>query len=178
MYGRRNPSSLFAALELLASKNLIDPKSIHLRFIGRFGNEVHDMFNATTFKSSIEVIGYVPHEKSISYLLVSHALLLIVDEAKESEEIVPGKVYEYIGSMKPVIAIAPAKGAIADLMHETQAGGIAHQSDIEGIANIILKMYQAFQEGKQIAHPNVDAIKRYERRESTRTLARLLDGLS
>ena len=67
------------------------------------------MFNATTFKSSIEVIGYVPHEKSISYLLVSHALLLIVDEAKESEEIVPGKVYEYIGSMKPVIAIAPAK---------------------------------------------------------------------
>ena len=53
MYGRRNPSSLFAALELLASKNLIDPKSIHLRFIGRFGNEVHDMFNATTFKSSI-----------------------------------------------------------------------------------------------------------------------------
>jgi hypothetical protein len=63
-------------------------------------------------------------------------------------------------------------------MHETQAGGIAHQSDIEGIANIILKMYQAFQEGKQIANPNVDAIKRYERRESTRTLARLLDGLS
>jgi glycosyltransferase involved in cell wall biosynthesis len=178
MYGRRNPSSLFAALELLASKNLLDPKSIHLRFIGRFGNEVHDMFNSTSFKSSIEVIGYVPHEKSISYLLVSHALLLIVDEAKESEEIVPGKVYEYIGSMKPVIAIAPAKGAIADLMHETKAGGIAHQSDIEGIANIILKMYQAFQEGKQIANPNVDAIKRYERRESTRTLARLLDGLS
>jgi hypothetical protein len=178
MYGRRNPSSLFAALELLASKNLLDPKSIHLRFIGRFGNEVHDMFNSTSFKSSIEVIGYVPHEKSISYLLVSHALLLIVDEAKESEEIVPGKVYEYIGSMKPVIAIAPAKGAIADLMHETQAGGIAHQSDIEGIAEIILKMYQAFQEGKPIAYPNVDAIRRYERRESTRTLAKLLDGLS
>lgn len=178
MYGRRNPSSLFSALELLISKNLIDSKKIHLRFIGRFGNEVHEMFNATSFSSSIEVIGYVPHEQSISYLLVSDALLLIVDEAKESEEIVPGKVYEYIGSMKPVIAIAPSKGAIADLMHETQAGGIAHQSDIEGIANILVKMFQAYQEGKPLANPNVDIIKRYERRESTRTLAQLLDGLS
>ena len=80
--------------------------------------------------------------------------------------------------MKPVIAIAPTKGAIADLMQETQAGGIAHQSDIDGIANIILTMYRAFEEGKPIAQPNVEAIKRYERRESTRTLARLLESLS
>mgnify|MGYP003335126072 CR=1 FL=1 len=175
MYGRRNPSALFAALELLSSKAEISPDSIHLRFIGRFGNEVHEMFATTSFSSSIEVIGYVPHEKSISYLLVSDVLLLIVDEAKESEEIVPGKVYEYIGSFKPVIAIAPTHGAIADLMNETRAGGIAHQSDIEGIANIIREMYIAFKEGKSLAQPNIEAIKGYERRESTRKLAQLLD---
>ena len=175
MYGRRNPSALFAALELLSSRGEISPDSIHLRFIGRFGNEVHEMFATTSFSSSIEVIGYVPHEKSISYLLVSDVLLLIVDEAKESEEIVPGKVYEYIGSFKPVIAIAPTHGAIADLMNETRAGGIAHQSDIEGIANIIREMYTAFKEGKSLAQPNIEAIKGYERRESTRKLAQLLD---
>ncbi|MFZ9814941.1 MAG: glycosyltransferase, partial [Candidatus Kapaibacteriota bacterium] len=176
MYGRRNPSALFAALELLSKRGELDPESIHLRFIGRFGNEVHDMFTSTTFSSSIEVIGYVPHENSISYLLVSDVLLLIVDEAKESEEIVPGKVYEYIGSFKPVIAIAPTHGAIAELMNETCAGGIAHQSDIEGIANIILSMYQAFKEGKPLAQPKTEVIKGYERRESTRKLAQLLDG--
>lgn len=176
MYGRRNPSSLFAALELLSARGELSPNDIHLRFIGRFGNEVHEMFQSTSFSSSIEVIGYVPHEKSISYLLVSDVLLLIVDEAKESEEIVPGKVYEYIGSFKPVIAIAPMQGAIADLMNETKAGGIAHQSDIEGIAHIILEMYRAFKEGRSLAQPNIEAIKSYERRESTRKLAHLLDA--
>lgn len=176
MYGRRNPSSLFAALELLAKRGELSPSEIHLRFIGRFGNEVHEMFNSTSFSNSIEVIGYVPHEQSISYLLVSDVLLLIVDEAKESEEIVPGKVYEYIGSFKPVIAIAPNHGAIADLMNETKAGGIAHQSDIEGIAKIILEMYRAFSEGRPLAQPNAEAIKGYERRESTRKLAQLLNG--
>lgn len=101
---------------------------------------------------------------------------MIVDEAKESEEIVPGKVYEYIGSFKPVIAIAPMQGAIADLMNETKAGGSAHQSDIEGIAHIILEMYRAFKEGRSLAQPNIEAIKSYERRESTRKLAHLLDA--
>lgn len=74
------------------------------------------MFQSSSLKDSIEIIGYVPHEKSISYVQVSDVLLLIVDESKESEEIVPGKVYEYIGSMRPVLAIAPEQGAIADLI--------------------------------------------------------------
>ena len=178
MYGRRNPAALFKALELLYQRGEIDKDRILLRFIGRFGDEIHAMFLDTVLKDSIEVIGYVPHEKSISYLLASNVLLLIVDESKESAEIVPGKVYEYIGSLKPVLAIAPIEGAISDLMHETQAGGIAHQSDIEGLAAILKSMYDAYCKGESIAHPNIDAIKKYERRESARMLATLLEGQS
>ncbi len=176
MYGRRNPAALFLALESLIEKGLIKKESILLRFIGRFGNEIHDMFQSSSLKDSIEIIGYIPHEKSISYVQVSDVLLLIVDESKESEEIVPGKVYEYIGSMKPVLAIAPEQGAIADLIKETQAGGIAHQSNIEGIASIIFEMYSAFKKGLPLANPHKEIIQCYERRESTKKLAELLDG--
>lgn len=176
MYGRRNPAALFLALESLIEKGLIKKESLLLRFIGRFGNEIHDMFQSSSLKDSIEIIGYIPHEKSISYVQVSDVLLLIVDESKESEEIVPGKVYEYIGSMKPVLAIAPEQGAIADLIKETQAGGIAHQSNIEGIASIIFEMYSAFKNGLPLANPHKEIIQCYERRESTKKLAELLDG--
>ncbi len=177
MYGRRNPSSLFAALELLVGRGEVEPSAIHLRFVGRFGTEVEEMIEKTTFRSAIENIAYVPHKKSIEYLMTSDCLLLIVDESKESEEIVPGKVYEYIGVGKPILAIAPKESAIADLLAETEAGLTAHQTETEKIAGIFKKYYEGWKSGNVDFNPKVDAIRGYERKEAARKLAGLLTEL-
>lgn len=174
MYGRRNPASFFEALELLIRQEKLSPKDIHLRFVGRFGAEVLAMFESASFRSAIEVISYIPHEKSVELLFESDILLLVVDEAKESEEIVPGKVYEYVGTKKPILAIAPIESAIAKLLAETGAGNVAHQSEIEKIARNFLTYYQNWQKGEPIISPNHEKIKNYERREAARMLAELL----
>ncbi len=178
MYGRRNPDSFFKAIQLLIDRKLISKDKIHLRFVGRFGNEVQEMFDNSSFKDSIEVIGYVKHHESIAYLINSEALLLVVDEAKESEEIVPGKVYEYVGVMRPIIAIAPQKSAIAELIAETNAGKVAHQTQIELIADIILDYFNDWSKGTTNYQPNIQAINNYERRTATKKLAELLDSIA
>lgn len=176
MYGRRNPASFFAAIEHLIRNGQIDAKLLHLRFVGRFGAEVHAMFENASFRDCIEIIGYVPHEQSVKYLLQSDALLLIVDEAKESEEIVPGKVYEYVGVRRPIIAIAPVRSAIAALLKETGAGEVAHQSDIEGCAAMILNYYKSWCTGRSYAGFQDAKINAYERRVLAGKLAGLLDA--
>ncbi len=176
MYGRRNPSSFFAAIEQLIRDNKIAANDIHLRFIGRFGTEVEDMFQNASFKDNIEVISYIPHHKSIEYLMLSEVLLLVVDESKESEEIVPGKVYEYIGVKKPILAIAPQSSAIAKLMRETASGKIAHQSEIQKIADIFLEYYECWKQNKPMFSPNESEITKYERKQSAKYLAGLLDN--
>jgi glycosyltransferase involved in cell wall biosynthesis len=175
LYGRRNPSSFFAALRSLIERGALRPEEFTARFIGRFGAEVQAMFDEFPYKESLEVLGYMPHEESIAYLLRSDALLLIVDEAKESEEIVPGKVYEYIGALRPIIAIAPDESAVSALLRETSSGASAHQSNVEGIAVIIEERLRAWREGKLFT-PNTVAIERYERKNATRRLAALLAG--
>lgn len=181
MYGRRNPQSLFAALERLIEQKRIRPEEFSLRFIGRFGAEVEKMFADASFKSSIQVINYLPHSESIKMLMQSDALLLIVDESKESVEIVPGKVYEYIGVKKPILAIAPRNGAIAELIAETRAGLIAHQSEISDIAENILGLFQNWKRergtGQTAFNPNTEIIANYERRNAAKALAELLAGL-
>jgi glycosyltransferase involved in cell wall biosynthesis len=176
MYGRRNPASLFAALHVLVERGELAPEEYCVRFIGRFGAEVQAMFDAFPYQDSLEVLGYMPHEESIAYLLRSDAVLLVVDEAKESEEIVPGKVYEYIGSGKPVLAIAPPQSAIADLLAETRAGRVAHQSDVEGIATMIRTYIHAWKHGTRETAPNAEAVSTYERRNAAKQLAHLLAG--
>jgi len=161
----------------LISQNKIEPEKLHLRFVGRFGTEVHEMFEKASFRDSIEIIDYVPHDKSIEYLMQSDALLLVVDESKESSEIVPGKVYEYIGVKRPIITIAPHDGAIAALMEETQSGNVAHQSEIELTAGIIIDYYDQWESGNWDYAPIEEKVNKYERKESARMLAELLNNL-
>lgn len=176
MYGRRTPESFLRAVEHLLQSGEIPHQEINLRFIGRFGAEIVTMFEEFPWKESLTIVGYKPHEESIRELLLSDALLLVVDEAKESAEIVPGKVYEYIGSYKPVIAVAPTDGAVAALLRETQAGRTAQQNDIPTLTSIIRDYYLDWKQGTRIFAPNTDAVLRYERKNATRQLASLLRG--
>jgi len=178
LYGPRNPLSFLKAIERLIERKEIDPENIKLRFMGRFGAEIHEMLDRPLIRAMVEKIDYVPHARAVELLLESDALLLIVDEVPTVAEIVPGKVYEYLGAMRPLIAIAPPEGAIGDLLRETEAGEAVRQSDIEGQARLIKCIYDDWREGRSSFAMRPEIISRYERREATRALTELFDRVS
>jgi len=178
LYGTRNPADLLRAVENLAAKNLIAKDAFVLKFAGRFGDEVKRMFENSAVKDCIETISYMPHSESIRELLRADALLLIVDEIAGSGEVVPGKVYEYLGAGKPILAIAPTTGAIAQLLRETGAGATAEHGDNAAIEEIFLRYYRAFRGETTLEPANDGEIKKYERKETTRALARLFNDLT
>lgn len=176
MYGKRNPKTFLQAIEELVSEGKVNPETMQVKFIGRFGSEVNEMFQSSPLHKSIRVVPYLPHSESVKELLRADALLLVVDEVDGSEEIVPGKVFEYIGARRPIIALAP-QGAIAELIRETQSGFIAPNRDLSAIKSAFLECYTKYGYHRQEFQPNPAAITKYERREITRHLAALLDLL-
>jgi hypothetical protein len=176
MYGRRNPKTFLQAVEELVAEGKVSPEKILLRFIGRFGNEVREMIRASRVGDSIEVIAYLPHSESIKHLLRADALLLVVDESKESAEIVPGKVFEYIGARRPIIALAQ-EGAVAGIIRETRAGFVADNRDIPAIKEAFIECYHNFLYHTKQFEPNERALMKYDRKEITRQLAGALDSL-
>ena len=178
LYGPRNPLSFLKAVESLIERKEIDPNKMTLRFVGRFGAPIHDMLDRPLIRLMIEKIEYVPHAKAVELLLDSDALLLIVDDVASVSEIVPGKVYEYLGAARPIMAIAPPEGAIGELLRETEAGETVRQSDIEGQARIIKRIYDDWRSGESSFAMRLEKISQYERREATRKLAGLFDTLT
>ena len=174
MYGVRNPKSFLQAIANLIKAKKIDPKKIELKFIGRFGAEVLEMFQEPTVANCVKTLPYLPHSESIVHLMTSEALLLVVDDYSGGEEIVPGKVYEYIGARRPIIALAH-EGAVAELLRSTRSGRIAHNDDVAAIEGIILEYYTDYLYNKSDYSPDLSAIARFERKEITKQLARLLD---
>ncbi|HYM20964.1 MAG TPA: glycosyltransferase family 4 protein [Candidatus Kapabacteria bacterium] len=179
LYGPRNPASLFAALNILLSNDRIDPKKITLRFVGRFSTEIHEMMAAPEIAPMIEKFDYVAHSKAVELVSDSDALLLVVDDTPSVAEIVPGKVYEYLGAMRPMLAIAPPDGAIGRLLRETGGGIAVAAKDIEGQALAFKQLYDLWLSGASASSGmNFETIKQYERREATRKLAEVFDNVT
>ncbi|MBK7987082.1 MAG: glycosyltransferase [Ignavibacteria bacterium] len=178
MYGRRNPATLFQAIEQLIRDGQIQAERFRLRFIGRMGAEVMEMIEKTSFRDSIDIVPYVPHRESIRALQQADVTLLIVDEAKESAEIVPGKVFEYIGVNKPILALAPREGAAAQHILDSKSGWVVNQQDIQHIAKILLHIVTSFEQ-KTLQHsPDTDIIRTFERKEAAHSLAKIFTSLS
>ena len=135
------------------------------------------MFEHVLLKESIVVKGYMPHADSVRQLFQSDALLMIVDDFPGNEEIVPGKVYEYIGAGKPIIALAP-EGAVAEVIRETGSGRICRSDDVKAVADIIALYYAHWIDGTIGLEQDRTMVRQFERREVTRRLAALLDDVT
>lgn len=176
MYGKRSPKPFLDAVKSLIAKGKVDPKKIKLNFIGRFGANLLPLFEDEGLCNTVEVKSYMPHSESVKELLKSDVLLLVVDDAEGSEEIVPGKVYEYIGTSRPVITLA-LEGAIAALIRETNAGIVANFRNPPEIESAVFHYYEAFWKGETLWKGNVEVIKKYTRREAAGKLAEIVKML-
>ena len=177
LYGHRTPKAVFQALELLLEQQAITADEVELVFVGRFGTEVNEMMKKSALAGSVTSIDYVPHQESMQYLQRSEMSLLIVDDTKESASIVPGKVYEYLGIGRPVVAIAPRGSAIEQLIHETNGGFSVPAHEIQLLAGCLLEAITKWRNGQPIVEPKKDVIAKYERRNAARNLATILDNL-
>jgi glycosyltransferase involved in cell wall biosynthesis len=178
LYGPRNPKTFLEAIRKLIASGSVEKEKLHLRFVGRFGPDIHEMLDAADVASMVEKIDYVAHSRAVELVQDSDALLLIVDDTATVGAIVPGKVYEYLGAMRPLIAFAPPDGAIGELLNETSGGKAIAQSDADSAASYIKTLYDAWQRGEQTSSVmKTEVISKYERREETRRLAEEFDSL-
>jgi glycosyltransferase involved in cell wall biosynthesis len=175
MYGVRNPDVFLKAAAKLLAAGRMDPDRVRLRFVGRFGDEVRAMFRRPEVAPVVEERGYLPHGESIQELLGAHALLLVVDDVPGAREIVPGKVFEYIGARRPILALAP-EGAVAGLIRETGAGTVLAGSDVDGTAEALAALYDEWVATGATRFPgDPGRAEAQSRRERTRELSRLFN---
>jgi hypothetical protein len=177
MYGKRNPRSFLRAVEELVNEGKVSPEKVRIVFVGRLGSDVIDTIESSGIRSLIEIHPYVSHRDSIKFLIKSDVLLLIIDEDRAGGIIVTGKVYEYFGARRPIIAIAP-EGELANLIRWARVGKVAKNGDIEGIKRIFLEYYNGYLSGKVNFNPDEREIAKYNRRECTRKLSEIFNKVT
>ncbi len=123
----------------------------------------------------MENLGYQPHEVAVREQCGASVLILPLRREPEYKATVPGKLFEYLASHRPVIGIGQTDGAMAKILSDSGAGVTFEWEDYAGIKAEILRCWDLFKQDK--LEDRDEDIDRYSRRRLTNDLAELFESL-
>lgn len=170
----RNPKILWQCLAELVKENPDFANDFELKLIGTISQEILETIQAYTLGDYVNLVGYVSHQEAIVHQQKSQILLLIEINSLETISIIPGKLFEYMVSERPIIAIGPRGSEFADIIRETNTGAFFDYDEKDKLKATILKHYAAFREGQLQSYPV--GLQQYSRKNLTWKLSQLILG--
>jgi len=171
----RNPLILWESLAELSAE-IPDFKShLEIKLIGAVSQEVLKTITQVGLYSYLNNMGYVSHAEAIAHQRKSQVLLLIEIDSPETKSIIPGKLFEYMVSNRPIIAIGPNGSDFAEIIAETNTGIFFDYSEKMKLKSVILDFYKQFLEGK--LHSNGVGLQKYSRKNLTRELVEVINKI-
>lgn len=179
MYLARDPRGLREAMSALCAEEEGFSDGVELILAGRVDAELVDLFRAPPLDRVVRFEGYVEHGESLRLLRSAHYCLLFVGEEPQVRGMLTGKLFEYLGSGTPILAIAPGDGEAAAVIRECRAGEIIEPADFAGAKGWIRHAWRRHRSGEQSgAPPDVARISEFGRRRLTGRLAAILDEVT
>jgi len=169
MYGRRNPDKLFKAIRQLIDQGLVDPTKLRMKLIGGMDfKKINGYLDSYNLQELVTLSDYLPHKEILKELSMTDVLLLLIGEGKGAKSQASGKIFEYINTKRPILAVVPEIGAAADIIRESNTGVVCELSSVEAIMSGVLELYQRWENKELILKNNEEAIKKYHRKELTK----------
>ncbi|MFT6905430.1 MAG: hypothetical protein ACJAS1_002086 [Oleiphilaceae bacterium] len=163
----RNPDPLFRALNLLKSNNLINSDNFELIFQGSGnGENFKTALNDLDITDLVRFTDNVPYLDSLFFMTKAAALILIQDKVFNLQ--VPGKLYEYFRSGRPVLTITPQGSATAKTASSYPLSRISNKA--EGIADIISDWFK-----NHLKSHNSTNLQHFSRHSKTSEFAKVFD---
>jgi glycosyltransferase involved in cell wall biosynthesis len=171
-FGQRSPRPFLEAVVALD-----DPRVV-ARFLGELRPSDRAWALDLGLGDRLELDGFRPHRETLAAMKAADALLLLVPRAGgRGLSILSGKVYEYLASERPVLALVPPEGAAAELLRATGAAWIADPDDPGAILESLRAARDAWADGA-LGERTLDPFwrDRLDRRTRAAELAEVLRG--
>ena len=168
----RNPKILWQAIQELTKENMDFKNDFQLKLLGATSQEVLDTINEFQLGDFVLNLGYVSHQEAVEHQRKSQVLLLIEINSEDTKSIIPGKVFEYIVSERPIVAIGPKDSDFAEIITSTNTGVFFTYDEKEKLKSVLLNYYGLFKNNNLKVH--AVGLQQYSRKSLTEKLAQLV----
>ncbi len=164
-----NPRPYFDAIKFLYDKYPELENEIEFCFLGQFTAEYVKYCQHIKIYDKINIKGYVDHFDCVKYINSSDVLVLLRSTGENEIAAMVGKVGEYIGSRKNILALIP-DGLTQKTLQGYGAVKFENSEDPRDIAKSIYDYYLLYKENK-MPSANEEFIAPYDRKTMTDDLA-------
>lgn len=171
----RNPRILWEALSELIKKNKDFATDFQLKLIGAVSKEVIETINEFKLDKYVNHLGYISHDEALQEQRSSHVLLLIEIDSEVTNCIIPGKLFEYMISERPIVAIGPEKADFKTIIKETNTGTFFTYDEKKALKEQILVYYDLYKTNS--LQVNAVGLQRYARKTLTNQLKQLINNI-
>jgi hypothetical protein len=105
----------------------------------------------------------------------SQILLLPLNDTPNIGGVVPGKLYEYLGANRPIIAIGKPDADSGKILKMTNAGKISDFADVIGAQESVYYYFQAFLIGKLEAETK--NIEQFSRKNGIKQILEIIESI-
>ena len=171
----RNPLVLWKAMAELVTEDDDFKNHFSLILAGKVSEEVERSITEHGLQPFLKKEGYVSHSRAVEIQRKSSLLLLIEIDSEETRGIIPGKLFEYLSSRKPILAIGPENWDAERIINETNTGKVFTYQDHDQIKSFIKKEFSRYKNGSEL-NP-AGNISKYHRKSLTRELAEVIKNI-
>lgn len=176
IYSQGNrPLTLIRSLEELKREHPDLAQKFKLVFLGKWAPDFLQAIQRMNVADCMEFWAYRPHREALRLAQQFHALALAIESDQAGAEFVtPGRIYEYLYLKKPILAMCPENGDLAELVTRSRAGEVVSYSDTASLKRILRNwIYEDPDFASRYAFKN---IRRYSRKAQTERLLEFLEG--
>lgn len=143
----RNPEVVWKALAELLKEIPTLKKDLSIRLVGPVDFSVFERIETHQLTSFVDHSALVTHQESILAQQQTQILLLVANNTGNVKGILTGKLFEYLGAGRPILAIGEKDSNMQGVIETTNAGQFADYHDIELVKNTLRKWYSDYQSG-------------------------------
>jgi glycosyltransferase involved in cell wall biosynthesis len=147
------------------------------RFTGNVSEKFKTIFSKYGLRDRLEIYPYCPHAEAVQKMVDSDLLLLPIPLSSSSKFIIPAKIFEYLASGTPLLAIGPPEGNSSEVLQKGGAGPMIDYSDQTGIEGLIFKELTKWEQEEDFRVKRwSEAVRQFSRQEKAKKLVSILKG--
>ena len=176
LYPERNPKYLWDIIDEICINNEEFRSNLQINFIGNTGEKIIKYLSNKTFKSCVRFFDYVDHKRAVEFMCSSQILLMVEVNDNDSSYAIPGKLFDYLNSKRPIIAIGPDKSEVNQILYDTNAGKFFNYNESINLKLHIENLYNQYEMGS-ISY-DAKNISIYRRKNLTEELSKIINKVS
>ncbi len=171
-----NPTVLWDVLAEKCLKDTVFGKHLKIKLVGKTDGQILRSIETAGLKDNLIDMGYQRHSVAVEEQRMASVLILPLRKEPEYKAVLPGKLFEYLASSRPVLGIGQPDGAMAMILDMTRTGSVLDWKDRTAIAGFIDECWSKHLKG-ELTVEEAD-ISGFTRRNLTRRMAELFNKVT